>query len=526
MILTLLKDVVNRCVPTISLTNTSASQIIDTISKLKLGGNYSSIIDEASNVVSTFWDDITRGWKVLFAALLIAMILGFATLLFIRIFSGVVVYLTLIICVLSFLGLGAFMTYYGYTQSQVMKLKGLSTTVSQVILWCGVASMAIGLLIAIVSAIFIMRIRRAIGIIQESSKSIMYMPQVLIMPIIFAIIIGLFAAYWCVVSIFLYSSGDTHISGGAVKYTMTTWTRAIFAYHIFGGLWILAFIQAAEFLSLSGAIASWYWRREKRFVLGMPVVRAFVRTAVFHLGTAAFGSLIVAIIQMLRLIFEKIQRELETASKGNRIVKGCGWYVRAVLWIIEKIIKFLNRQAYVQCAMYGTGFLTSAKNAFLLMIRNPIQMSITQSLSTAVLVLSKLAVSALTCLFTYGIAAKTTFLNTDQKEISNPIFLAAIAFIIGFAVASLFCVIIQCAIDTVLQCFLIEMEMRTNDPTIPRFCTKSLNRFIEENIKIEQLSSCICPLCCCFTCSCCGHEGGKGVAPPVASGGNVATPNV
>src|SRR3989338_5476485 len=161
------------------------------------------------------------------------------------------------------------------------------------------------------------------------------------------------------------------------------------------------------------------------------------------------------------------------------------------------------------------------------MLRNPIQISITQSLSTAVLVLSRLAIACLTCLFTYGIAAKTTFLNTDNKEIDSPIFLAAIAFIIGFTVASLFCIIIQCAIDTVLQCFLIEMEMRTNDPTIPRFCTKSLNRFIEENIKMEQISSCICPLCCCFTCICCSHEyGGKGVAPPVASGDNVKTPNV
>ena len=126
----------------------------------------------------------------------------------------------------------------------------------------------------------------------------------------------------------------------------------------------MAFIQACEFLILSGAISGWYWRREKRFVMGLPLVRSFFRTVIFHLGTAAFGSLIVAIIQAIRLLFEKLQRELETATNGNRIVKGCGWYVRVLLWIIEKIIKFFNRQAYVQCAMYGTGFLSSAKNAF------------------------------------------------------------------------------------------------------------------------------------------------------------------
>jgi len=159
-----------------------------------------------------------------------------------------------------------------------------------------------------------------------------------------------------------------------------------------------------------------------------------------------------------------------------------------------------------------------------LMVRNPIQMAITQSLSTAILIMAKLAIACLTCLFTYCIASLTTFLNTNNAQIDNPIFLAAIAFIIGYAVGSLFMVVLQCAIDTVLQCFLIEMEMRVADPSIPRFCTKTLNKFIEENIKLEQLSNCICPLCCCFTCMCCtGHEyGGKGVAPPVASGNGVA----
>ncbi len=73
---------------------------------------------------------------------------------------------------------------------------------------------------------------RAIGVIQESSKSLMYMPQVLLLPVVFAVIIGLFAAYWCVVSVFLYSSGEANIKGGAVTFTMTTWIRGIFAYHV------------------------------------------------------------------------------------------------------------------------------------------------------------------------------------------------------------------------------------------------------------------------------------------------------
>jgi len=166
------------------------------------------------------------------AALLIALALGFLALFGIRLFTGVVIYAVLAICVLSFLGLGAFMTYYGYSQVQAMTLKSLSTTVPQVIMWCGVACIVIGFVIALAVGIFLMRIRRAIGVIQESSKALMYMPQVVFVPVIFAIIIGFFAAYWAVVSIFLYSSGEPTINGAAVRFVMTSWTRGIFAYHV------------------------------------------------------------------------------------------------------------------------------------------------------------------------------------------------------------------------------------------------------------------------------------------------------
>ncbi|KAL9654484.1 hypothetical protein ABK040_010504 [Willaertia magna] len=502
-------SVINRCIPTLGLNATSLKNLIDIDFT---NSNFTTIINNASQVVSTFWDDITRGWKVLVAALLLSILLGFIALLFIRLFTGIVVWVSLAISVLSFLGLSAFMIWYGYTEQQRMKTLQLSTTVPDVIFWFGVGIGIVGVIVALLVIFFFIRIRRAIAVIQESSKSLMYMPQVLIVPIIYAVIAGLFTAYWCVVSVFLYSAGEPTIEGGAVTLRLSNATRGIFAYHIFGGLWINAFLQATEYLILSGAICSWYWRKEKRFVVGLPLLRSTLRTLIFHLGTAAFGSLIVAIIQMIRILFEKIQKELETATKNNRIVKGCGWYVRIILWLVEKIIKFVNRQAYVQTSMYGTGFLTSAKNAFMLMIRNPIQMAVTHSMSTAVLFITKIAISCLTCLFTYCIASMTTFLSSDNKEINNPIFLTIIAFGIGYIVASLFIMVLQVAIDTVLQCYIIERELRQSNPNLPRFCTKSLDKFVDRQSKVKQMA---CSICCCFTCSCCGtHDD----LPPVAQG--------
>jgi choline transporter-like protein 2/4/5 len=150
--------------------------------------------------------------------------------------------------------------------------------------------------------------------------------------------------------------------------------------------------------------------------------------------------------------------------------------------------------------MFGKGFFTGAKNSFLLMMRNPVQFSVTHSLATAVLVLAKIAIGCLTSLFTYIVAAFTTSLS-EGEVIESPLFLGVLSFIIGYIVGDIFMTVLQTAVETILQCFLIEMEMRRDNPDMPAFATKTLNRFIVENNRLEKLQK-ACPICCCLTCSC------------------------
>lgn len=47
----------------------------------------------------------------------------------------------------------------------------------------------------------------------------------------------------------------------------------------------------------------------------------FLRTFRYHLGTLAFGSLIIAIIRMIRLIIEYIEQKLREKNQDNKVVK-------------------------------------------------------------------------------------------------------------------------------------------------------------------------------------------------------------
>jgi hypothetical protein len=154
------------------------------------------------------------------------------------------------------------------------------------------------------------------------------------MPIILSVFLAFLAAWWITVAVFLFSYGTPMIDQYAVRYKLSTVTQGIFAYHVFGGLWISQFLIALEFMIVASRIASWYWSRKKRInILGFPIWKAILRVLLFHTGTVAFGSLVVAIIQFIRLLFEKFVREMESMHKTNRIVKGCIWYVRCILWL-------------------------------------------------------------------------------------------------------------------------------------------------------------------------------------------------
>ena len=54
----------------------------------------------------------------------------------------------------------------------------------------------------------------------------------------------------------------------------------------------------------------WYWTRDKRS--GLPqlcLTRTICSVAAFHLGTLAFGSLVLAVVRMLRVILEYVERK-------------------------------------------------------------------------------------------------------------------------------------------------------------------------------------------------------------------------
>merc|ERR1719421_564334 len=97
-----------------------------------------------------------------------------------------------------------------------------------------------------------------------------------------------------------------------------------------------------------------------------------VHLVLYHVGTAAAGSLIIAIIQFIRYMVAKIQAQCNknltgTAKTIANIVLCC---IQCCLYCLEKCMKFINKHAYIITAVKGKSFCSAACDSFWLIVRN------------------------------------------------------------------------------------------------------------------------------------------------------------
>lgn len=128
----------------------------------------------------------------------------------------------------------------------------------------------------------------------------------------------------------------------------------------FGFLWVRAWILAVGNLVIAGAVCDWFIVHD-RSLLSSPVFSSFLRTLRFHTGTAAFGALIIATVQIIRWIFRYYMYQLSKFNKDSVVIKLFACIGECCLSCLERFLKFINRNAYIQTAMKGTSFCTSAK---------------------------------------------------------------------------------------------------------------------------------------------------------------------
>uniref|UniRef100_K3WN71 Choline transporter-like protein n=1 Tax=Globisporangium ultimum (strain ATCC 200006 / CBS 805.95 / DAOM BR144) TaxID=431595 RepID=K3WN71_GLOUD len=495
--------------------------------------------DPVNELLSRKWYMVARwigdiekaAFPILLCGGVFAMMLGFFWLVMLRYCAGLFVWLVIIfMCamqvvitvfcafeggILTDTRMTEAMARMGVSDSTTSSLMASSTTYinssgfkvseDQVYYWaiaCYVM-IACDVLLLLVLIFMCSRIRIAIGIIREASKALQSMPMLALYPLVPTVFaLGLFA-YWLVAAAYIATSAEItlqDVSTAAANVTGYTPIAAVvnndnvvnylLLYHLFGLLWTNQFIQATAYTTIAGAFCEYYWTLDKRQVRSLPVLRSWWRTIRYHFGSMAFGSLIIAIVQFFRIALEYLDQKMRTAKQGNTVVKVVMMCMKCCLWCFEKILKFLNKNAFIIIAMKGCSFCPAMKDSFSLLVANAARVATVSIISGLLMVLGKVFIACFSMFFMFLFIRHPPsqlpgFLVGDLEHITSPIFPMLVTGLLGYATASFFLDVYGTGIDTILLCFCEDCNVNKGSDTY--YMSDELFAYIEGPAKKNAL---------------------------------------
>ncbi|UJR34024.1 hypothetical protein I4U23_021438 [Adineta vaga] len=226
--------------------------------------------------------------------------------------------------------------------------------------------------------------------------------------------------------------------------------------------WLTAFVIGFSQLVLAGIYARYYWDRERFGVPCSSLFASLFRALIFHLGTVAFGALLIAIVKLIRGILEYFEEKVK--DKTGTIARCLFCCCRCCLFCLEKFLKFLNRNAYIITAIYGTGFFTSARRAFHLIVSNPLRLLVIDKVCDFLIFLGKLCITA-------GIGILAFFFFTRriaqaEKYVPELHYYAVplLLIIIGtYIIATCFFSVYSIAVDTLFICAIQDIQLHESN---------------------------------------------------------------
>ncbi|XP_041370841.1 choline transporter-like protein 4 [Gigantopelta aegis] len=529
-------EVFGRCVPAVSEITDMALNSGNFVLKAADGTKVTrALLKDANREMARFFKygqqvyaDVIKSWQSLLVGLGLTMLLAMIWIVLMRWIAGIMVWLT-IFAVLGCLG---FSTYFSL--DKYMHLKSQNVTASfevkeifsknwnkmfnlqEIWLTIGCISAIVLLILLLILLFLCMRIRIAIELIKEGSRALGHMFSTLFWPLIPFIFELVAIVYWIASAVYVASVGKPEYSTSTAKDDLkdilhripctpddTTTLNKICKFAKYGGdeytiymqvymgfmfLWILNFIIALGQMVLAGAFASYYWAYEKpKDIPAFPLAGSLWRTVRYHLGSIAFGSLIIAIVQFIRIFLMYLDNKMKGSQ--NSVAKFFLKCLKCFFYCLEKFLKFLTKNAYILIAVYGKNFCVSAKDAFSLIMRNTVRTVVLDKTTDFVLFLSKLLVTAAVSAGAYfWFDGRIDVLPQYQLKLNFPLVPVIILTIAAYLVSCIFFSVYSMAVSTIYLCFLEDLEKHDGSPGKPYFMSKSMMSLMDKKNKFKEPS--------------------------------------
>ncbi|CAA7263158.1 unnamed protein product [Cyclocybe aegerita] len=219
-------------------------------------------------------------------------------------------------------------------------------------------------------------------------------------------------------------------------------------FETFSFLWTSQVIGNVSLATLAGGpYGSWYYfgPRELGEMPKHPTMSAFGRASTLSLGSIAFGSLIVTILDLLRLILNAAQANAN--AEGHPVEACLACCAACFVGILQSMVEYFNRYAYIEIALYGKPYIAAAKDTWRMFRDRGIDALVNDSLVGMTLMWGAYAIGLMSSLFAYLYLRFTAPSYNVNGQYTAPVVL--FAFLIGLVCSMTMSSAIEAGVSTI-----------------------------------------------------------------------------
>lgn len=456
----------NYCMPDSAIHNAAKGEAVKAISGLV------PTLQKAA-------DSILLGWPVYIMMFFMAVFLGYAYLCCLKVFARIMIWLSIIVAFFALALVGGYLLYQAPTigTNTVMEANfGKFATMMARIVGAACCAGAVGMVCLVCCCAG--QIEYAVIAVQMTTDVMANIPSLLVAPVIKAVIKFKVAMFLAIGFVYLLSCAKPkQLAGSAMlrhyEFQDHEWYLIIFYGFMF--YWIMAFLTALYQFSVAYATADYFFAVTTDAEGGRDVgccnlIEALCVGLLWHQGSFAFGSAIIAVFSMIQRTIEYIESQNRDAATGktlNPCVTILTCCCMCCVTMCKSCAEFINKNAYIGIAIKGYNFCTACKKALKVMIENAAGMAILNG-ATFVFQLAGLLLITACCIFiSDAICQLSMFTDPGSKWfLPNPSVTVLVSALIGFAMAKIFMDVFDMVSDTLMYCFGLE-GFNKNSPKVP-----------------------------------------------------------
>lgn len=230
--------------------------------------------------------------------------------------------------------------------------------------------------------------------------------------------------------------------------------------------------------TVAGAVAMWYWNPRKSESLGSPVLSSLARVLKFHLGSIMLGSLLIAIVEFIRIFLYTLQKKV--AKSEVRALKYIVAVAQCCMKFVQMLMKFINRNAYVYMAITGKSFFKSASAATALLLRNAAKTVAVTFIGDIALFFAKIVVVGANCFIAFFVLTYTSI--EFIPYVDDPTVTIILIGVETFIIVSVFFSNYQLAIDTIFLSVLEDLDKNDGSPERPYMMSDAMKKIMSKKV--------------------------------------------